>query len=474
MAENWKPIKLYVYLGSSTPPQGTTRETVLEYLNSADPDAIERAGRSYVNAAKLVQGDAGVQGAVMKAAAELASVWRGGDAAEALKALRLLHASAGALGEAMKQTGEPLTKYAGEVRRYRTMVASLPPGSKENAFGGTLNSGAYSGGTDGTDWTPPPLISANGPYGQLNGTPLLAITADSEARKRLEELNVKIYELNSQIAEGLAFQMPNITPLEVDTQQAPKLDPGSGTKVPTGTTRYWSGDGTSGGPGGGDYSDSGGGDYSDSGGGRPGDDTQDPGGQRDVPENETPDREQDQDGRDPGSGSDDDDPTSPSPERPGDDSQQQPQQPPTQDPNGGEPDVPPVIGGEDQRTQLADATTPTTTTTTTTNANPHTSIPTTAYTPTTQMPFNTTTTPFSTPGGPNAGTWYGSGGSATAAAPAVLRGGPGAAGGGFMGYPPGGMGGAGANEGEERNREFYDPEGDVWASAQNISPGKIG
>ena len=172
MAENWKPIKLYVYLGSSTPPESTTRETVLEYLNGTDPDAIERAGRSYVEAAKLVQGDAGVQGAVMKAAASLASVWRGGDAAQALKALRLLHASAGALGQAMKQTGEPLTKYAGEVRRYRTMVAGLPTVTNPNP--GLLNSGNNAGGTGVTDWTTPPLLNS-GTGGGLNGTPLLGL-----------------------------------------------------------------------------------------------------------------------------------------------------------------------------------------------------------------------------------------------------------------------------------------------------------
>lgn len=449
MADHWKPIKLYTYLGRTTPPQNVSRETVLDYLNSADPDAIERAGRNYVEAAKLVQGDAGVQGAVMKAATELASVWRGGDAAEALKALRLVHASAGALGQAMQQTGEPLITYAGEVRRYRTMVADLPAASKENADGGMIDRTKI-GSTGGIGETAPPLINGN-TGDELSGIPFLASSPDEQARKRLEELNRVIYGLNGKIADGLAFQMPDIAPLEVDTQQAPRLDPGSGTKVPNGTTTYWTGDGTSG-PGGADSSGS----------GRPGDGTQDPGAPRDGTGNQTPGGEQDQDGRDPATGSDD----PASPQRPGGDVPQQ--QPSAQDQDGGEREVPAVIGGEDQRTRLADATTPTTTTT-----NPHTSMPTTAYTPTTQMPVNTAT-PFSTPGGPNAGTWYGSGGSATAAAPAVLRGGPATAGGGFMGYPPGGMGGAGANGGEERNREFYDPEGDVWSSPEKAGPGKIG
>ncbi|WP_327108967.1 hypothetical protein [Nonomuraea glycinis] len=460
MAENWKPIKLYVYLGSSTPPESTTRETVLQYLNGTDPDAIERAGRSYVEAAKLVQGDAGVQGAVMKAAASLASVWRGGDAAQALKALRLLHASAGALGQAMKQTGEPLTKYAGEVRRYRTMVAGLPTVTNPNP--GLLNGGNNAGGTGVTDWTTPPLLNS-GTGGGLNGTPLLAFSADKEARKRLEELNMKIYELNSQIAEGLAFQMPNITPLEVDTKKADDLDPGSGTKVPRGTTAYWSGDGTSGGPGGSDQSGS----YDSD---RPGDDTQGPGDRPGGDDENKPgqDQDKDQDGRDPG-GSDDPN----SPEQPGDNGTKQPeqQQPSTQDQDGDRREVPAVIGGEDRRTELADAS-PTTTPTTTANPN-STHMPTTAYTPTTQVPVNTAN-PFSTPGGPNGATWYGSGGPGGGVGPAVLRGGAASPGGGFMGYPPGGMGGATPNEGDENDRKFYDPEGDVFTSSERTSPGKIG
>ncbi|MFI7450709.1 hypothetical protein ACIBQX_24655 [Nonomuraea sp. NPDC049714] len=470
MAENWKPIKLYVYLGSVTPPQGTSRETVLEYLNSADPDAIERAGRSYVEAAKLVQGDAGgkggVQGAVMKAAEDLAAVWRGGDAANALKALRLLHASAGALGQAMKQTGEPLTKYAGEVRRYRTMVADLPPAPLIKPMPTFANGGIDLPGGNGV--TAPPVISAYGPNG-LTGP---VIDSDAQARKRLEELNVVIYDLNSQIADGLAFQMPNITPMEVNTEQAPQLDPGSGTKVPYGTTRYWS-DGTGGGPGG-DYSDYTGssGSEDSSGSGRPGDDTPGPGDRPGGQDDDTPGHEQDQGGRDPVDGSDDD-PSST--DRPGNGLPQQPeQQQPGENQDGGEREVPAVIGGEDRGTQLADATTTTTppTTTTTTPANPHTSMPTTAYTPTAQTPF-TTTNPFSTPGGPTGGTWYGAGTPASAASPAVLRGGPATAGNGFMGYPPGGMG-AGSNEGEERTREYYDPEGDLWSPAQEIGPHTIG
>ena len=128
-----------------------------------------------------------------------------------------------------------------------------------------------------------------------------------------------------------------------------------------------------------------------------------------------------------------------------------------------------MIGGEDRRTELADAS-PTTTPTTTANPN-STHMPTTAYTPTTQVPVNTVN-PFSTPGGPNGATWYGSGGPGGGAGPAVLRGGAASPGGGFMGYPPGGMGGAAPNEGDEKRPQVLRPRRRRLVLTREDQPGE--
>ncbi|MFC4115560.1 hypothetical protein [Nonomuraea zeae] len=473
MADQWKPIRIYDYLGVTAPDCNTTRAQIANWLNSADPDRVERAGQSYMDAAKLVRGDDGVEGAFMKAAEELAEVWRGDGATKALKALRLLHASAGALGAAMHQTGEPMTQYAERIRHYKSTMPA--PSIQENLNGGLSNNGGNYG-TLGEETTP--LITSENTGGGTTGSPELPLlTPDALARKHLENLNNEILELNSQIAEGLTFEVPDINPMTVDTENAPKLNPGSGTETPTGRTEYWTGNGSDGGGTGGGTNGTGGtgstggtggngqGDQSGSSGDQgSGQDGRDPGQDQGSGQDQTP-------GGD-GSSTDPQDPSTPGQPGTGDPSQNQPG---TQDQNGtDQQSVPPVIGANDQ-TQLADANPANPTTPTT--SNPYQSTPNTSLiTPTSQMPTTTTTpNPYSAgPGQPGVGTWYGTGGTAPTASPAVLRGGA-TPGSGFMAYPPGmGMGGGGADQSSERDREIYDPEGDIWSSQHPTSPEKIG
>jgi hypothetical protein len=464
MADQWKPIRIYDYLGATAPGGNTTRAQVAAWLNSADPDRIERAGQSYLDAAKLVRGDDGVEAAFMKAAEELAKVWQGEGATKALKALRLLHASAGALGAAMHQTGEPMTEYAARVRHYKSTMPA--PSIQESLNGGSA--GGTGVGPDGTT----PLITSENTGGGLTGSPTLpSLTPDARARKHLENLNNEILELNAKISEGLAFQVPEINPISVDTENAPKLNPGSGTETPTGKTTYWTGGGTDGtGTGG-----STGNDQSGTSGDRPS--SQNPGQNPGQDQNQNPGQSQNpgQDsGQDQTPGQDDSATDPQNPSNPGQNGTDNPSQnqPGTQD-GTDQQSVPPVISADNQ-TQLADANPANPTTPTT--SNPYQSTPTTTVTPTTQVPTTTTTpNPYSAaPGQPGTGTWYGTGGTAPTASPAVLRGGA-ASGSGFMAYPPGmGMGGAGADQSSERDREIYDPEGDIWSSPHQTSPERIG
>ncbi|MFF4619819.1 WXG100 family type VII secretion target [Nonomuraea jabiensis] len=441
MGDEWKPIRVYDYLGESKPGIFVTRAQVVSYLKATDPDRIESAGNSYVKAAELVHGKNGLEGTLLKAAEELAEVWRGDGATTALEALRLLHASAAALGDAMEKTGKPMVEYAQQLRTSKTTM----PGP--TALSTTTN-------VDNE-----PTMNFNPQLGTAG------YLVDVAARAHLEQLNNKINDLNAKMADGLAFKLPEIQPMVVETQKQQPLDPGSGTKTPSGETRYWTGDGTGDGSKGSTGSDGG-----STGGGRDGSD-----GKGDDNPGKDQDPGRDDPGQDPGK--DQDDPST------GTKDPDSPQQPGSDTGNGGSPQkqgdqdqsVPPVIGADPPKTQLADAGNPNfPTTTTATTGYPQQSTPTLLTNPpTTLMP---TSTPFSSVPGQSggAGTWYGAGGpSGAGATPAVLRGGSGASGTGLMAYPPGGAG-AGGEEGGERNREIYDPEGDVWSSAHPTSPDRIG
>ncbi|MFC4015648.1 WXG100 family type VII secretion target [Nonomuraea purpurea] len=434
MADHWEPIRVYE-VGVTAPDSSTTRAQVVGWLDNTDPGGIESAGESYVYAAQKLRGDEGsVQSHLMTAANKLTGAWRGQDATQVLEALRLLYASAGALGEAMHGTGTQMKEYGQAVSRARSSVPAETP--TDEGDGGGMGS------------VPSSEIMYEAP----------STDPDAAARRHMERLNNQISTINSQISEGLAFQLPEITPIEVTTRRQDRLDPNGGTNVPTGRTTYWDGggDGTGGSSGSngsaGSDRTTGGGDGS--------------GSQRDTP--------QDQDQRTPPDQRGDDPSADPQhPDQPGgaDDSQNQPGDQGQNQDGSDRPqeDVPPVIGGNDDRTQLADTNTPPTTTTP--NGNPTTNPY--QHTPNTVFPTQTpsgTSTPF---GGGGGSTWYGTSGGAPAASPAVLRGGA-TPGSGLMGYPPLGMGAAAANEGGEREREIYDPDPGVWHIPHNTSPDKIG
>ncbi|MGR6923839.1 WXG100 family type VII secretion target [[Actinomadura] parvosata] len=478
----WQPIRLYAYLGESDPGAGTTREQVVSWLNSTDPDRIEAAGQSYVEAAKLIKGEDGVQDALRRTAEELKDVWRGEGATKALESLRVLFASAGALGTAMHDTGTPMKQYAAKVREYR---AALPAAPEENAGGGMLNGGGSggSGGTGGTGGAEyaPPLLDQNTAGGTF-GDPSLSgvLTPDEIARNHLKRLNDEIAEVNARMAEGLSFRMPNVTPLDVALTKNKKIDVGSGSDAGGGPVTYWdggngSGSGTGSGSGGGTTGSgagaggSGSGSDGTGGTGGSGAGSGGTGGSGTGSGGSTP-----QDPAAPGQNGQDGSAT-PSP---GDSAQQpggaQGQQPSGQAQGDSAQDVPPVIGA-DGRTELADSTT-TPTANPGSASNPYQSTaPTTTTVPTPQTPTSTLPTPNpAVQPGVNGGMWYPSGGGAAAAAsPAVLRGGA-TPGSGFMAYPPGAGAGAPGSDGGEKTRDIYDPEPSVWHVPTPTGPDKIG
>lgn len=274
MGDEWKPIRLYTYLGESKPGPLTTRAQIVSYLKDTDPGRIENAGNSYVKAAAVLHGKNGLEGALWKAAEELSAVWRGDGATAALEALRLLHASAAALGDAMEKTGKPMVEYAQQLRTSKTSM----PGPT------TLSTT--------TDVDNEPSTNVNLQWGTSAG-----YLVDQAARAHLEKLNNKINELNAQIADGLAFKLPEIQPMVVETQKQQPLDPGSGTKTPSGETRYWTGDGSKGSTGSDGTSSGGGRDGSDGSNGSDGKGDQNPGKDQD-PGRDDP-------GQDPGKGQDD-------------------------------------------------------------------------------------------------------------------------------------------------------------------------
>ncbi|WP_043620954.1 hypothetical protein [Nonomuraea candida] len=482
MADHWEPIRIFDYLGENDPGEGTTRDQVVSWLNEADPDRIESAGKSFVNAAKLIRGEDGVQGALMRAAEELSSVWRGEGATTALESLRLLYASAGALGAAMHDTGAPMEQYAQQVRQYR---ATMPADTiLENAGGGmTHNGGNYGAnggsgfGTGQPGYTPPPVLEGDG--GGMTGGPSNEpiFTPDEAARRHLKSLNEEIARLNSSMAEGLAFRLPDITVMDVSLQQQGAVDVGSGSRSGGGETTYWNGGGSgAGGTGpGGSGSGSGGaggtggaGSGAGNSGGSGADGGTDP-SQRPVqpqdPDGTTPGQDQDQ----PGST----DPQDPSaPRQPGDSSQEQPA---GQDQDAGDQpqDVPAVIG--DDRTQLAENTPapgPGTSANPGTSTNPNAWNPATTTTPPPTLTNPVTGTPYGNQ--PNGGMWYGTNSPAAAATPAVLRGGGvTGTGSGFMAYPPGGAAPL-SGESDEHTREYYDSERDMWSVSIVTGPDKLG
>ncbi|WP_432930047.1 WXG100 family type VII secretion target [Microbispora sp. CA-135349] len=441
----WEPIKVYASL-YGLDQDTLSREQIKQKLDASKPDEVYRAGQAFIDAADLVGGkvggngpsEIGIQAALSRTAKELAEVWRGPAAEQVQSALRALYATAGALGEAMTRSGVALSSYADAVRDAKTNFPAAPSGSDENAGGGTTGSPA-----------PDP---------------------DETARTHFRALNQRIQEVNDSFAEGLAFQLPAIEPLRIDLANSPRIHVG-GTGAPvTSSDGVWHGrsygDGTagsgyagpgstgsgSGGPGSGGTGADGSGVDGSGGAGGPGttSPSPDPGGSPDPGQASTGQTDpgqadQGQTGPGPASGSGD-----------------------------GPGTAPAVIGGSD-RTDLA-----------TTHPLPGGTVPAGAAPPTLtgypdpHIPVTTAGPTGALPPGGVIGTYGGArtgyGVGAAGEAGAVLGGyrtGQGGAGSSYLPYAPA-AGGAGAGGQDEREREIYDPEPDVWRVTSAISPDRIG
>ncbi|MGW5261240.1 WXG100 family type VII secretion target [Microbispora sp. NPDC004025] len=471
----WEPIKVYASL-DGLDPENLSREQIKQKLDAASPDAVRRAGQAFIDAADLVGGkvggngpsEMGIQAALSRTAKELASVWRGPAAEQVQSALRALYATAGALGDAMTASGAAMSWYADVVGDAKTNFPAAPGGSDQGAGGGTS-------GTPSP--TPSPTSSPSAsprtfPTPSPSPGPTPYLTGDEAARAHFRKLNQQIQEANNAFAEGLAFELPAIEPLHIDLEDSPRIRVG-GTGAPTTTSGgVWRGgsygDGTTGsgstgsgsggsGSGGGGHSGggSGGTDGSGSGGGTGSGGTGSGGGGADGSGGTG----------DPGAGG-----------LPGTGGAPGAGQPGTGQPGGsgdGSGTAPAVIGGgsTDLATThpLPGATPPAGTTTPnalTGYPDPRLPLPTAG--PTGTLP----------PGGVigvygGARTGYGAG--VAAEGGGLLggyRAGQSGAGSSFLPYAP--AGGAGTGGQDEREREIYDPEPDVWRVTSTTSPDRIG
>ncbi|MEV4161152.1 WXG100 family type VII secretion target [Nonomuraea dietziae] len=464
----WAPIKIHTTFPGCVVDETLTHAQIKAWLDNTDPESLELAGEEFLRAAKELD-DQGLQKRVVSAHRTLLASWRGKEAAAAQKTLQSLHSTTQALHDALKLTGEQLKQYATVLRRYKS---SVPGGYIDLSNAGGLNSDANTYGLKVP--TPPPggIAPKPNPVG------------DMLAREHLRKLNAEIEGINARLPEGIVVDLPKITPLDyAGGRKADKVTVG-GSDVPDTSSQTWKGgqgsSGTESGGAGSGGSGSGGSSGSGSGGSGSGgkDDT---GGSR--PQDPKPDDPSTQDPKPGDPKPEDPRPEDPKPEdprpedpAPQDPSAQQPGQGDGGSPNGDQGTAPSVIGG-DTGTDLADWTP----TPTPTSIGP--TAPTTADVLGTNVP-RTTTTPTVTPftmgtdgvigrdGVPYG--YGGSGGGQGAGAPGVLRG-SGLTGSGMYPFAPGMGGAAPEGGGDERDRNYYDPEGDAFAvRTEGISPDRIG
>lgn len=481
----WEPIKVYASL-DGLDPDNLSREQIKQKLDAASPDAVRRAGRAFLDAAELVGGKAGgngasemgIQAALSRTAKELAGVWRGPAAEKVQSALRALYATAGALGDAMTASGVAMSWYADVVSEAKTNFPAAPDSS--------AGSGG-SGGRPSASPSPSPSYSASpqsratpapspGPAPYPNG--------DEAARAHFRKLNRQIQEANNAFAEGLAFELPAIEPLDIDLTNSPRINVG-GTGAPeTRSDGVWHGgsygNGTAGsgtGSAGGGHTGGGSGTVGSGGSGGSGVGGTGPGGSG---AGGTGTGSTGPGGTDASGGTGDPGTALPSPDPGGSADTGQTGTGQT----GGSGDdpgtAPPVIGGSD-RTDLASThplpgttpggTTPAGTTPNALTGYPDPRVPFTTGGPTGALPPGGVIGGY---GGPRTG--YGIGVAAFGEGPALLSGyrpGQSGAGSAFLPYAPA-AGGAGTSGQDEREREIYDPEPDVWQVTNTISPHQIG
>ena len=207
----WQPINLsYDAVGNEECV--LLRDQVVSALAAADPDAINRAGQAFLDAADLVGGtvagmnvtDSGIQAALSRAAGSAADAWRGEAATSVQVALRQVYATAGSLGDALVATGATLRGYAATLTWYRDNMPS-----------------AVAAGSEQTN-------------------------PDAAARMHLRALNRDIAQLSRGFPSGLAFDLPVIAPLDVDPGDAGRISMPDVSEAPggPGSAGTWTASGT--------------------------------------------------------------------------------------------------------------------------------------------------------------------------------------------------------------------------------------
>ncbi|GAA2391704.1 hypothetical protein GCM10010404_56100 [Nonomuraea africana] len=449
----WAPIKIYSTFPGCVVDEKLTYAQIKAFLDNTDPASLARASEEFLSAATKLDAETGLQARVMRAHRALLTSWHGKDAADAQKTLRSLHSTAAALHKALKDTGTQLKQYSEVLERYKSNVPGGYVDLSANQNSLTSDANTYGLKLPTPSPSPSEITPKSNPIG------------DILAREHLRKLNAEIEKINAKLPEGLAWDLPKITPLDYTGGRKAGKVTVSDSDTPNTSSQTWNGGSSSGGQGssgggqGSTGAGTGGSSGSGSGGSGSGGQEQNPGGDS-RPQDPTP---QDPDPQDPK-------PQDPTPEQPAP-QEPSPQEPAPEQPGQGDGDTsqnprdpqttPPVIGG-DTGTDLADGT-PTPTTTVPTHTTPTTADMLGTNTPRTTTPV----TPFSMGtdgviGKESVPFGYGApGGAAASGAPSVLRG-AGPTGSGMYPYVPG-MGASPAGESSgERPREIYDPEGDAF------------
>ncbi|MFF5212402.1 WXG100 family type VII secretion target [Streptosporangium sp. NPDC000396] len=240
--QGWEPIRIYPSL-YGLEEEKLTRAQIEALLKATDPDRLASAGESFRSAAKLLGGkggggggEFGIQSSLSRTANDLAAVWKGKDAAKVQEVLRKLHATAGALGDAMQSTGESVSRYAERLKHYRDTLPPAPlPLTPKPSPGIAPTPSATS--TPSTTPTSAPTATSTPktiPTPTTTSLPTLTpkLDPDAPAQEHLRKFNKEIDTINSTLAEGLAFDIPPVEPIDFKPkEEAPPI-----TVVTTKTT----------------------------------------------------------------------------------------------------------------------------------------------------------------------------------------------------------------------------------------------
>ncbi|WP_214320860.1 WXG100 family type VII secretion target [Nonomuraea sediminis] len=184
---------------ASVTPQGAevnkSKAEIEKLLEDTEPLMIDDAGFAYMHAASAVQA---VTKALQDHHGRLAEIWQGPTSAEVQTALQLLHATGTELSTKMDQMSTALRLYAQRVPEALQNVQKIETDLKEKD--GTYSSGSMA----------------------IAGSYVPQSTKDEAANIQARKI---MHELNQQISEIYAVNVPYSVTYEVPTVETPSGDP---------------------------------------------------------------------------------------------------------------------------------------------------------------------------------------------------------------------------------------------------------